>query len=89
MVTYRDMSLFEYLDLKDGHGGFRTPRSRGILEQNLTALGIFGLQDPLRPGIFDSVLTCQKAGIKVIMCTGDNIDTAISISKAAGILTDE
>jgi P-type E1-E2 ATPase len=52
------MSLFEYLDLKDGHGGFRTPRSRGILEQNLTALGIFGLQDPLRPGIFDSVLTC-------------------------------
>lgn len=55
MITYRDMSLFEYLDLKDGNGGFRTPRSRGVLEQKLTALGIFGLQDPLRPGIAESV----------------------------------
>jgi len=52
----------------------------------LTAIGIFGLQDPLRDDIVDSIAKCKKSGIKVIMCTGDNIDTAIAISKEAGII---
>lgn len=55
----------------------------------MTAIGIFGLQDPLRPTIVASIKQCKAAGIQVIMCTGDNIDTAIAISKNAGIVTDE
>jgi calcium-translocating P-type ATPase len=55
----------------------------------LTAIGIFGLQDPLRPTIVASIKQCKAAGIQVIMCTGDNIDTAIAISKNAGIVTSE
>lgn len=50
---------------------------------------IFGLKDPLRPGIRDSVEKCHKAGINVRMVTGDNIDTARAISLEAGILTQE
>lgn len=53
------------------------------------AVGIFGLQDPLRPTIVDSIIKCKTAGITVIMCTGDNIDTAIAISKNAGIVSEE
>jgi len=53
----------------------------------LIAVGIFGLQDPLRPSIVESIEKCNTAGIQVIMCTGDNIDTAIAISKNAGIVT--
>jgi P-type E1-E2 ATPase len=49
--------------------------------------GVFGLMDPLRPGIKDAVLQCQKSGITVRMCTGDSIDTAIAISLEAGIIT--
>lgn len=60
-----------------------------MLEDELTAIGIFGLQDPLRSTISSSIDTCKKAGITVIMCTGDNIDTAIAISKNAGIITEE
>jgi len=53
----------------------------------LTMVGIFGLKDPLRPGIKESVEKCHKAGINVRMVTGDNIDTARAISLEAGILT--
>lgn len=57
-----------------------------MLEQDLVGLAICGLQDPLRPGIKESIQQCAEAGITVLMCTGDNIDTAIAISKNAGIL---
>jgi len=52
-------------------------------------VAIFGLMDPLRPGIKEAIQTCNKAGINVRMCTGDNIDTATAISKEAGIITEE
>lgn len=32
---------------------------------------------------------CKIAGIKVVMCTGDNLETAIAISKSAGIVSEE
>lgn len=51
-------------------------------------IGIFGLVDPLRPGIKEAVAQCHKSGINVRMCTGDNLDTAIAISKEAGIISD-
>ena len=50
-------------------------------------VGIFGLKDPLRPGIREAVETCHKAGINVRMVTGDNIDTARAMSLEAGIIT--
>jgi len=59
------------------------------VEKNLTMAGIFGLKDPLRPGIKEAVEKCHKAGINVRMVTGDNIDTAKAISLEAGIITDE
>ena len=48
---------------------------------------IYGLQDPLRPGIREAIAKCHSAGITVRMCTGDNIDTAKAIAKDAGILS--
>lgn len=59
------------------------------IEADLTMVGIFGLKDPLRPGIRDAVETCHKAGINVRMVTGDNIDTARAISLEAGIITQD
>jgi len=52
----------------------------------LTLVGLFGLQDPLRPGIPQAVDQCRRSGINVRMVTGDNIDTAISISRDAHII---
>jgi Ca2+-transporting ATPase len=59
------------------------------VEKNLTVGCIFGLMDPLRKGIKDSILKCHNSGINVRMCTGDNINTAIAISLDAGLVTQE
>lgn len=52
-------------------------------------LGIMGIQDPLRLGVADAVLACQKAGVTVRMVTGDNILTAKAIAQECGIHTPE
>jgi P-type E1-E2 ATPase len=81
------MSRSDFDHLKAQNNGFDKEKDRVVLEENLTAIGIFGLQDPLRDDIYDSIQKCYGAGIRVIMCTGDNIDTAKAISKNAGIVT--
>ena len=52
---------------------FALEKDRQVLEQNLIAIGLFGIQDPLRVQIVGSVQDVTRAGIKVIMCTGDNL----------------
>lgn len=51
LCTYRDMSMDEYNSIKAGANKFETEKDREILEQDLTAYAIFGLQDPLRDTI--------------------------------------
>ncbi|ORY05891.1 calcium-translocating P-type ATPase [Basidiobolus meristosporus CBS 931.73] len=55
------------------------------LEQDMTWIGVVGIEDPLRPGVPEAVKACQKAGITVRMVTGDNILTAKSIASKCGI----
>lgn len=55
------------------------------IEAGLTFVGIIGLWDPPRDGVFSSIQECFRAGIKVCMITGDHLRTAISIAKELGI----
>lgn len=87
LITYKDMSLVEFENIKLTNNNFEKEKDREVLENDLTAIGIFGLQDPLRSTIIDSIKKCKTAGIQVIMCTGDNIDTAKAISLNAGIVS--
>ncbi|KAL0954828.1 hypothetical protein HGRIS_003773 [Hohenbuehelia grisea] len=57
------------------------------LFQDLTVIAITGIEDPLRPGVRDAVAKCQRAGVQVKMCTGDNVLTARSIALQCGIFT--
>ncbi len=57
-------------------------------ERNLIFLGLQGMIDPPRAGVKEAVADCRKAGIKVIMVTGDNIETAKAIGKELGFKTD-
>ena len=79
----------EYTALKKKNNNFATEDDKIVMENDLTALGIFGIQDPLRDDIVKAIDICKGAGIRVIMCTGDNIDTATAISKDAGIVTED
>lgn len=48
---------------------------------NLTFIGLVSFIDPVRPETKGSIAECHKAGIKVIMITGDHPLTAFSIAK--------
>ncbi len=56
-------------------------------EEDLTLVGIAGFKDPIRKNIKESIEKCKEAGIRVVMLTGDNIETAMTIAKEAGICT--
>jgi len=57
------------------------------LATDLTMIGITALEDPLRDGVKEAVALCNRAGVSVKMCTGDNVLTAQSIATQCGIYT--
>ena len=56
--------------------------------KNLTFIGLVGFIDPVRPETKQSIADCHKAGIKVIMITGDHPLTAYSIAQDINISND-
>lgn len=58
----------------------------GELQENrLELLGLIGLEDPPRDSVPESVAICTRAGIRIVMITGDNGTTAQSIGKKIGL----
>lgn len=53
---------------------------RKATEKELIFVGLAGMKDPIRPGVAEAVTSCQKAGVKVVMITGDRVDTAYAIA---------
>jgi len=56
------------------------------LDEQLVLLGLFGIADPLREGVTEALQQCMRAGIRVLMVTGDHRDTAAHIARQCGIL---
>lgn len=55
------------------------------VEQDLCFVGLIALVDPPRQGIAECVSACHRAGIEVIMITGDHQATASAIAKQIGL----
>ena len=59
--------------------------SKDHFEENLIFIGFAGIEDPPREEVKESIQLCLRSGIKVKMITGDNKETALSISKRIGL----
>ena len=57
-----------------------------VIEHDLTFVGLEVMQDPPRPEVAAAVAECRRAGIRVIMITGDYGLTAVSIARKIGIV---
>ena len=55
-------------------------------EQDLIWCGGVGIVDPPRPTVPPAIKECHTAGIRVIMCTGDNPETATAIARQIGMI---
>ncbi|WP_188548551.1 cation-translocating P-type ATPase [Hymenobacter qilianensis] len=55
----------------------------------LVWLGIVAFLDPPRPEVIPALASCQQAGIRVIMVTGDHPATALTVAHQVGLTTDK
>lgn len=55
-------------------------------EQDMTFLGLVGMIDPPRPEAKPAIQTCEQAGIKPVMITGDHPLTAEAVARELGLL---
>lgn len=66
----------------------RTQDEHGDSYEGLTLLGLYGLMDPPRKGVDKTIEELRRAGIKVVMVTGDQPMTAKSIGEALKLADD-
>ena len=58
------------------------------IENDMIFVGIMGMIDPPREEVKDAIYLCRKAGIEVVMVTGDHKLTAIAVAKELNLLSE-
>ncbi len=60
--------------------------TENTIHDDVVLIGLVGIRDDVRPEARDSIAEVKKAGIQVVMITGDRLETAVAIAKDAGLL---
>ncbi len=59
------------------------------LEHDLNLAGFIGIEDPVRPEVPEAIAKCRRAGIDVILITGDHPATAMAVARKINVVPPE
>jgi Ca2+-transporting ATPase len=74
---------FAYRQLDESESG----GDQDDCERNLVFCGLIGMIDPPRPEVPAAIAKCRKAGVKVVMITGDHPSTALAVAREIRLLS--
>lgn len=69
-------------------GYSKTPMTENKINEDVVIIGLVAIRDDVRQEAKEAIKQVQKAGIQVVMITGDRLETAIAIGKEAGLFDD-
>ncbi|GAA6003183.1 hypothetical protein JCM10207_001790 [Rhodosporidiobolus poonsookiae] len=83
----RTLALAYVDDVDPSPDAYHTESSADYVkfEQRLTFAGLVGMLDPPRPEVRGAIEKCNTAGVRVIVITGDNKNTAETICRQIGV----
>jgi len=82
-IAYRNVSWDKIPLCEEDHPGDK--KAKRLLEEKVVFIGYLLLSDPVREDVVKSIDEVKKAGVRVIMATGDSPVTGTAIAKEAGI----
>ena len=92
-LAYRDLEKGEFGDNHDAPeaemGVVKDVEQKDASGNGLTLVAVLGIYDIIRSEVPGAVETCQRAGVKVRMITGDNLITAKAIAEKCKIITED
>ena len=79
------LSSYDGSETHRAHAELKDPDEYARIESDLIFVGMVGLRDPPRPEVAGAIEACHTAGIRVIVITGDNQNTAEAICTEIGV----